>query len=150
ARVPSPWPLPQGEGRNEYYSSFCITSTSPRGDAHLLFAEVGEIRLGGAAFEADFVVLGREVGGAFALEERDLLALEIGGVLRAVGRGADIDDVAVAAAAMLVLDRVHDIRMPPYGVAGLHQRDRRERRHQHGMPVAADRERAAGLGAAQH
>lgn len=94
-------------------------------------------------------MVGREIGRAVATQEREPLPLQVCIVLRAAGRGRDVHHVAVAAAAMRVLDRMHDVAVPEHRVARFHVRDRHQCVEQQRVPFGADRQRAAGTRAAQ-
>src|SRR5262245_18718866 len=102
-------------------SSGCYANVNrpelPGSEAHVPLAEISQIVRGGASFELHLEILVGEVRRATAGEEGGLLALQVGGVLGTVGRGADVDDVAVTAAFMLILDGVDAVAVPPHRIA---------------------------------
>jgi hypothetical protein len=120
-----------------------------RSKTHLLPAEIGQVLLRGAAPEIDLQVHRREVGRRAAGEERRLLPREIGSVLGASGRRADVDDARVLRAGVLVGDGVTDVGMPPDRVPGLDFRDRDQAGQQLLVPLGADVQGAPELRAAE-
>ncbi len=74
---------------------------------------------------------------------------QVGAVLGAVRRRADIDDAGEFLAVMLVADRMADVGVPPDRVARLDLGDGHHAGHHLRMPFRADAERPAGRGAAE-
>src|SRR3954465_11107981 len=91
---------------------------SPVLQAELAASGGAELAGGGAAAPGDFVVLGCEVQGALAGQERRAAGVGLGGVLLAVGGGRDVHDVAPALLVGGRVDRVDAVGVPPHGVAG--------------------------------
>src|ERR1700686_3307616 len=103
-------------------------------EPHLLAAERRQVGGGGAAFEIDLEIHRREIGCRASGEEGLLLLGQIGAVLVAGGRRADVDDASIVLAGMPGRDRVTDVGVPPDRIARLHLGDRDHAGHEVAMP----------------
>src|SRR4029077_3834675 len=112
--------IPQRISKHEHLQRLMLDGS----EAHLSAPEIRKILLGRSALEVHFEVHGREVRRRTPLEKGLLLFRKIRAILRAVGCGADVDETGVLAARVLVADRMADVRVPEYCVAGHDFRDR--------------------------
>src|SRR5260370_5969717 len=110
-------------------------------EAHLSAPQIRQILLGRTTLEVDFKVHGGEVWGRPSFEKGLPLFRKIGAILRAVWRGADVDDTGVLGACVFVGNGMADARVPEDCVAGHDLRDAHQPGHQTGMPLRADPER---------
>src|SRR3954468_17347596 len=109
------WPSRKPGSRKFGRAGLIACTSGPGTQAHLHLPERAQVVLVRPLLDADLVILRREVGAAAAVDERGRLALPECGVLVPPRPPADVDHVAVAAAAVLVLDRMDHVGMPPDG-----------------------------------
>ncbi len=79
----------------------------PLRDPELALAKRCQVRRSATANKIDFEVVGREIGGRFAREERSALPGKICRILGASNGAANIHDAAVAIAIVRIFNRMH-------------------------------------------
>ena len=121
----------------------------PHSKAHLGAAEIRKILHSRTSVEVDFEVHGSEVRSRTSLQKGLPLFGKISAILRAVGRGSDVDALAYSLPACSSPTAWQNIRVPEHRVAGHDLRDRDQCRDEVRVRLRTDAERAAGSRPAQ-
>jgi hypothetical protein len=84
------------------------------GKAELGSAQWCQVDLSAPSCEVYFEIVRREVRWSFAGKKSGRLLCQVGRVLGTSGRGRDVHDVAIAISPVLILNRMHHVRVPEH------------------------------------